>query len=409
MQKKLFVVLLVSGGAAAASAQDWPQWRGPLRDGVAAPSASRPSWPAALRQAWKVPAGIGHSSPLIVGEHVYLFSREQDREALACLDLASGTLLWKQGYPAPYVVNPAAASHGLGPKSTPVASQGRVFTLGISGILSAFDAASGRTLWRHDFKGRFRSTAPLYGAAMSPVVDGERLIAHVGGQGDGALQAFDAATGAVRWSWTGDGPGYASPVVAELAGVRQLVTQTQTRLVGVQAATGAPLWSLPFTTAYEQNAVTPVVSGELVIASGLDKGVQAIRIVRRGDALAAEPAWSNADVSAYLSSPILADGVLYGLSHKKKGQFFALDAGSGRTLWLSEGRQGDSAALVASGGALLLLTTEAALIVARPERAAFSVLRSYTLADTPVWAHPAVSGRQILVKDRESLALWRIE
>jgi outer membrane protein assembly factor BamB len=110
-----------------------------------------------------------------------------------------------------------------------------------------------------------------------------------------------------------------------------------------------------------------------------------------------------------MSTPVLVGDVLYGLSHKKKGQFFAVDAKTGKTLWLSEGRQGDNAALVSAQGALLMLTTESTLVVAKPDPAAFSVLRSYTVASTPTWAHPAVSGDRLFVKDKETLALWKIE
>lgn len=403
------VVGLAVALARPAPAQDWPQWRGPARDGIAAGAAARPSWPAGLRQAWRVTAGIGHSSPLLIGSRAYLFAREGDREVLTCLELDTGKTLWSQGYPAPYTMHPAATSHGLGPKSTPAAAAGRVFTLGISGILSAWDAASGRPLWRHDFGGRFKSTSPLYGAAMSPLADAESVFAHVGGQGDGALQAFDAASGAARWAWSGDGPGYASPVLATIAGARQLVTQTQRRVVGLAADTGALLWSIPFDTPYEQNAVTPVVAGDVVIYSGLDQGIQALRVSRRGAGFAAEPLWSNQEQSAYLSTPVLDGGVLYGLSHKKKGQYFALDAATGRTLWVSEGRQAENAAIVAAADALLLLTTDATLIVARKDPKAFAVLRSYTVAATPTWAHPALSRDRILVKDRDSLTLWRVE
>lgn len=394
--------------ASPAPCQDWPQWRGPARDGVAPGLAPQTRWPAVLAPAWRVSAGIGHSAPVVVGPRVYLFAREGDDEVLRALDRASGKAAWRQSYPAPYALHPAASAHGKGPKSTPAVAAGRVFTLGISGILSAHDAASGRLLWRHDVKDRFRLGAPLYGASLSPAVDADRVFVHLGGENDGALFALDAATGATRWTWAGDGPGYASPVVATLAGVRQVVTQTQRNLVGLSAESGALLWKLPFTTAYEQNAVTPVVSGELVIYSGLDNGVRALRVVSDGAAYAAQPVWENPDTSAYMSTPVLAGGVLFGLSHKKKGQFFALDAASGRTLWLSEGRQGDNASLVAAGDALLLLTTESKLIVANARKDAFSVVRSYTVAETPTWAHVAVAGAEVLVKDRESLALFRI-
>jgi outer membrane protein assembly factor BamB len=397
----------VMGGAGSLSSGDWPQWRGPTRDGASAPLPPRTSWPATLTTGWKTSVGIGHSSPVVAGDKVFLFSRQSEDEVLEAFDRATGRRAWRQAYPAPYTVNSAAASHGKGPKSTPVVAGGRVFTFGIGGILSAFDAASGRLLWRKDFAGQFPDTSPIYGAAQSPVVDGGRVIVHVGGKAKGALTAFDAATGAVAWAWTGDGPAYASPVVADVAGQRQVVTFTDSMLVGVSADSGQLLWKLPFATDYDQTAVTPIVSGDTVIYSGLDHPVTAVRIVRRGAAFAATPLWENAEVAAYMSSPVLAGGRVFGLSHKRKGQIFALDASTGRTVWMAEGRQGDNASLAVAGGALLALTTEGELLVIDPAAPAFKVVRRYTAADNPAWAHLAVVDEGVLVKDAQTLSLWK--
>jgi len=392
--------------AAPLAAQDWPQWRGPGRDGIA--SLPRPAaWPRSLKLAWKTVVGEGHSSPVVAGDHVYAFARQGEREELLSLDLATGRVLWRQGEPVPYTMNPAAMGHGKGPKSTPTVHDGRVYTLGIGGLLTCRDAGSGRVVWRKDFKGRFRETSPLYGAAQSPLLDGGLLVVHVGGD-EGVLTAFDAATGVVRWEWKGDGPAYASPVAADVSGVRQIVAFTQSRLVGVSAARGELLWQVPFTTEYDQNAVTPVVRGSTVIYSGLGNGVHAVEIVRRGASFAAEPRWSNTEVSAYLSTPVLDGDVLYGLSHRRKGQLFALDARTGRTLWASDGRQGDNASLVAMGDALVAVTTEAEMVVARKDAKAFAPLATYTVAGSPVWAHLAVVPAGFLVKDAASVALWTL-
>ena len=243
--------------------------------------------------------------------------------------------------------------------------------------------------------------------ALSPVVDQGRLIAHVGGSGNGALTAFDPATGAVLWAWKGDGPGYASPVVADLAGVRQVVTLTETNLVGVSAEKGELLWKLPFTTEYVQNAVTPVVEKDLVIYTGLEHPVKAVRIVRAGASFVAQPAWENPEVASYMSSPVLVGGRILGLSHKKKGQFYCLDAGSGKTVWLSEGRQGENAALLAGGGALFALTTGSELLVVNPEAASFLAVKRYAVAASPTWAHPVVLAEGVFVKDEETLSFLK--
>ncbi len=401
------VLMLVSTSGAFAA--DWPQWRGPTRDGRSPGLEERRAWPERLTPAWQVTVGEGHSSPVVVGDRVYVFSREGEDEVVQSLELATGERVWRQSYPAPYEMTPAAAGHGKGPKGTPVVDEGRICTLGISGILSCFDAADGRLLWQERFASRFSRTSPTFGTAMSPVIDDGRVIAHVGGPGDGALTAFDVATGEVAWAWTGDGPGYSSPVVAEIGGTRQVVTLSESFLVGVSADDGALLWKLPFTTPYVQNAVTPIVSGDTVIYSGLDQPVRALELKKSAAGWATEPVWENDAVAAYMSTPVLENGRLFGFSHKKRGQFFGLDASTGKTLWLSDGRQGDNAAIVAGGGALFLLTTGSELIVAPQTGDTFSPIRTWPVAESPTWAHPVVMNDGVLVKDKDTLALLRFD
>jgi outer membrane protein assembly factor BamB len=403
----MILVLLASASLVRPlCAADWPQWRGPARDGRAALEA-RAAFPEALAQRWKVEVGEGHASPLVVGDRVYVFSREGEEEVVRSLELATGRQVWRQSYLAPYTMNSAAVGHGKGPKSTPSVAGGRVFTFGISGILSCFEAAAGRLVWRQEFSSRFSATSPLYGAAQSPVVDGERVIVHVGGPGRGALTAFDTATGALRWEWTGDGPGYASPVVAPIAGVRQVVVFSESFLVGVSADRGALLWKLPFTTPWVQNAVTPLVDGDTIVYSGLDHPVRAARVVRKADGFATEPRWENAEVSAYMSTPVAEGGRIFGLSQRKRGQLFCLDAATGKVVWLSEGRQGDNAALVSAGGSVLVLTTGGELLVVPQKGDAFMAARRYRVAESPTWAHPVVTADGVLVKDKTTVAYWR--
>jgi outer membrane protein assembly factor BamB len=244
---------------------------------------------------------------------------------------------------------------------------------------------------------------------MSPIVEGGRVIAHVGGHDDGALVALDAATGAPAWAWKGDGPGYASPVVATLGGVRQVVTQSQNALVGIAADTGALLWRVALRTPWDQNAVTPVVAGDLVVYSGLDAPLTAVRPRRAGGAWSAETVWTSADVACYMSTPVLEGGRLYGLSHRKKGQWFAVDAATGRTSWLSDGRSAENAAVLAGAGALFLLDTDGSLTVAAADATAFRPLRKWKVAASATWAHPVVLDEGVLVKDVDTLALLRVK
>ncbi len=405
MMHRTFLILLSL--LSTVSAQDWPQWRGPARDGVATASFKPPAaWPDRPKQAWKVPAGLGHSSPLVVGDRVYLFSRVGEQEALVARDLASGKEIWRQSYDAPYDMNPAATSHGKGPKSTPVHDSGRLFTFGIGGVLSAWQARDGSVIWRKDFKKDFKSTVPDFGVAMSPVVTGGLVIVHAGGQ-DGALLALDAATGTVKWSWKGDGPAYASPVVADMSGTRQVITQSRRAIVGVALADGSLLWQIPFTTSYDQNSITPLVVKDLLIYGGIGKPTAGVRVSQAGGKWSAVEAWANASLPLYMSTPVESGGFLYGLSNRNSGQFFCLEAATGKTMWTTKGREAENAALLTAGGVVLAMTTEGELVVFRANPAQFEVVKRYTLAESPVWAHPGLTGNGIVVKDLESLALWR--
>jgi outer membrane protein assembly factor BamB len=389
--------------------QDWPQWRGPNRDGVL-PSFSSPlSWPAALKLKWKNTVGSGHSSPIVANGKAYLFSRQGENETISCFALDSGKLIWRKDYPAPYEMNFAASAHGKGPKSTPVVPRGRLYTFGISGIISCFDAETGVLVWRKEFSKQFAKTSPLYGVAMSPLVESNMLVAHVGGHTQGALVALDVQTGNTIWSWQGDGPGQSSPVVAEFFGTKQIVTQTQNYCVGIAAVTGHLLWRMPFTTDYDQNIVTPVVYKDMVIFSGLDKGTMAVKVIKQGDTWSTKEVWRTPEISMYMNSPVLSGELLFGLSHQRRGQFFSVDARTGATLWKSEGRQGENAAIISAGDVLFLLATSGELIVAKSSAKGFEPLAKYTVSDSETWAHPVVLAKQILIKDAEALALWSLE
>ncbi|HUP22371.1 MAG TPA: PQQ-binding-like beta-propeller repeat protein [Thermoanaerobaculia bacterium] len=401
------LALLVASGLLLGAA-DWSQWRGPNRSGhVGDPLPVLTGKPT---QAWKVEVGEGHSSPVVADGVVYQHARQGEEEVVLALDLGTGHQLWRQATSTPYQMNPAAVAHGKGPKSTPVVAGTRVCTLGISGALSCFDRVSGRLLWRHYFEGRFPTTAPEFGTAMSPMVVGDALVAHVGGLEEGAIAAFRLEDGVEVWRWSGDGPGYASPVIATLGdGPPQLVTQTRAHLVGLDAESGQLLWMVPFETAYDQNSVTPVVFGDTVIFSGLDQGTFALRVRREAGSWTATEVWRNADVPQYMSSPVLHDGLLFGLSHLKRGQLFCLDAATGGTVWLSEGRIGVNASLLLAGDRLVVSTTDGVLLVGSASRSEWQPESRHEIATTPVWAHPAPVRDGILVKDRTTLALWRFE
>jgi len=197
-----FTVVVVAGLSALASSQnaslDYTQWRGPNRDGSTASFTEPQSWPDNLTRKWKVDVGLGYATPLVVGDRIYVFSRQGESEVMSALEAATGKVLWKTGYPASFTSNQAAARHGQGPKSTPVFANGRLYSIGMTGIVTAFDAASGKQLWQKPGS----DVMPLFTShAFSPLVDRGLVIFHVGGHDKGALTAFDAKTGDVKWEW----------------------------------------------------------------------------------------------------------------------------------------------------------------------------------------------------------------
>jgi outer membrane protein assembly factor BamB len=399
-------LLILTVAIQLTAADNWPQWRGPNRDG-AAPSFRGPAaWPEKLQTKWKITVGEGHSSPIFGEGKIFQFARLNGLETLSAIDPATGKMIWTQSYDAPFTMNVAAWGHGKGPKSTPVYANGRVFTFGIGGILSSFAASDGKLLWRKEFSKQFKNTSPDFGVAMSPIVREGLLIAHVGGDKGGALTAFDTATGEEKWRWSGDGPAYASPVIGVFEQIPQIVTFSQRSVFAVHPATGQLLWQMPYTTPYEENNITPVVVNDTLLLSGLDAGIKAVKPVLKNGSWTCETLWETKAASFSMNTPVLTrGGSVIGFSHKNKGQIVAIDPKTGAIEWSGDPRQGENAAIVTGAGVVLVLTNESLMTVLRNDAKQFAPVRVYTVADSPVWAHPLPLESGIVVKDAKTLAL----
>ena len=373
-------------------------------DGVVQGFTAPQAWPEMLVKRWTVEVGTGYATPLVVGNRVFVFSRLGENETMTALDGGSGTVVWQQSYPAPFAMNPATKAHGPGPKSTPVYFNGRLYSIGMTGVVTAWDAASGKQVWQKPGTG----VAMEYTShSFSPLVDAGRVIFHVGGKDKGALTAFDLTTGDVRWSWAGDGPGYASPIVADLGGTRQIIVPTQAKLVSVDAATGALLWERPLVHQFSSNAITPIVYGQAVIVAGTGPLME-IAVARRGTQWTTEQVWENTDLPLRFTTAVLAGDTLFGMSGRNAGQYYAMDARSGKALWTSDGRQAAHASIARSGDLVLSLESDGELVVLRNSATGFEPLRRYKVSETETWAQPAFSGNRILVKDVMSLTLWTL-
>ncbi len=392
-------MVLVSAGVVLA--QDWPQWLGPNRDAKVSDFKAPQTWPAELTQKWRISVGAGDATPALVGEKLYVFTRQGDDEVIMCLNAADGKDIWQDKYAARAVTGPAARHPG--PRSSVTVAEGKVVTLGAAGVLSCLDT-SGKVLWRNDkYTG-----VPRFFTSMSPIIVDGLCIAHLGGSDDGAIIAFDLGNGDEKWKWTGEGPSYSSPVVMTAGGTKQVVVQTEKSLMGLAVADGKVLWQMAAPAQGRfYNAATPIVAGQTVMCTGQGQGTKAVKIEKEGDAFVTKELWSNSDLGTQYNTPVLKDGLLFGLSNN--GFLFCLNAENGQTAWTDTTKHQGFGSTIDAGSVLLALSSDSDLVVFKPDGKEFSQVAKYKVAETPVYACPVVAGNRIYVKDQDSLTLWTVD
>jgi outer membrane protein assembly factor BamB len=283
---------------------------------------------------------------------------------------------------------------------------GKVVTLGVRGALSCLDAATGKVEWRKD---DFSGSWPRFFTACSPLVVDGLCIVQLGGEEKGGIVAYDLATGDQKWKWTGDGTAYASPVLFTRDGTQEIVTETAKKIVGVGVTDGKLLWQTPFVAqrrAY--NADTPVLENSTIIISGSGRGTKALKIEKQDQEQAAKELWSNKDNAVQFNSPIVKDGLVFGISDKDA--LFCIKADSGQTAWTTplKGKQGYGS-IVDAGSVLLALTPSSELIVFEPSAKEFKQLAKYKVSDKETYTYPVLAGNRIFIKDHDSVILWTID
>ena len=388
--------------ARTARAQDWPQWRGANRDAKVSGFTPPATWPQQLNQKWKVTVGKSDATPALVSDKLFVFSRQDDDEVIQCLNAATGANIWSNKYEALAATGPAGRHPG--PRSSPTVAEGKVVTLGVRGVLSCLEADSGKLLWRkNDIQGW-----PGFFTAMSPIVVNGVCVAQLGAKDNGVIVAYDLATGAEKWKSSGDAPAYASPVLMEVGDTRLIVTQK--KVVVVNLADGKTAWETPFVGQGmgAGNYDTPIVDGQIIIYTGVGRGTVAVKLNKQGDAFTAAPLWTNTDNSPRFCSPVLKNGLLYGLN--QDGNFYCLNAQTGKTAWVETGtKRGAFGSIIDAGSVLVALTTKSQLIIFQPSDKAYTELASIKVADSEIYAHPVLAGDRVFVEDVNSLTLWTVD
>src|SRR5258706_8133130 len=312
--------------ATSSLAADWPQWRGSNRDGKVTDFSVPGTWPKSLTQKWKIPVGDGVATPALVGDKLYVFSRQDNSEIVRCLDAATGKEIWTEKYDTQGSTDPGGF---VGPRASAAVAEGKVVTLGVRGILSCLDASTGKKIWRKD---DFRGSVPRFFTSSSPIIADGLVIAQLGGQNNGAIVAYDLNTGDEKWKLAGDSPAYSSPVLMTIGGAKLVVALTEHKIIAVNLADGKPAWETAAAGADMRayNAATPIVDGQTLFYCGGGQGMTAVKVEKDGDKVTAKPLW-HSDKSVMFSTPVLKDGFIYGLT--PSNELFCLNAQTGQAAW----------------------------------------------------------------------------
>lgn len=407
--RHIILILFAALASSSSLATDafWPEWRGPNRDGRVDYFELPEQWPSQLKPEWKLAVGEGSSMPLVVERSVYQHSREGGDEVVRRIDLETGEVAWRKSYRVPYRIPSPGGPHGDGPLSNPAYADGRLFTFSVTGILSAWNSDSGELLWRREYADRFDITHPRWGHSTSPLVDGEQVIVHFGGDYAGILVALDVRTGEEIWTDDTDGACHASPIIVELEGVRQIVEWNHNAVVGFESGTGKRLWEYPLQhTGSNQNSPTPVHHKGRLLVGGENRGIRSLEPKFANGAWRVIENWHQRRASLNMASAVAAGDSLYGKSHFRQGQFFRLDIETGEIVWTGPARMGEFASFVVIPGHLIALRDDATIEIIPTGETEYRSIANYEVAESPTWAAPVLLKDGILVKDRQTLFKW---
>lgn len=381
-------------------ADDWPQFLGPERNGIYSGPALAQTWGAqGPRVVWRKHVGQGLSGPVVVQDRVILFHRLGDREVVESLDAQTGKPAWQYGYPTSYRDD---FGFDEGPRAVPVVVNGIVYTFGAEGQLHAVDVSTGQRIWSEDTMRRFRVKKGFFGAAGSPLVEGGRVLANIGGENAG-LVAFDARTGKVAWTATSDEASYSSAVAATISGHRYAIFLTRNELVGLDPATGAVRFQRPWRArmAASVNVATPIVIDDLIFVSA-EYGPGAA--VLRFDGSKLTELWASDEaLSNHYATSVYRDGFLYGFHGRQEfgPGFRAVELRTGKVRWTQDKFGAGSVTL--AGDRLVILRETGELILAAASPASFQPQAHAQILPGTVRAYPALAGGFLYVRNDDTL------
>lgn len=395
---------VATGEPGLTPAVHWNQWRGPERSG----RSPGPSWPARLNEnnvtrQWRVDLGPSYSGPVVDAERVYTTETvDRKREVVRALDRRTGAEVWQARWGGAMQVPFFAARNGSWIRSTPALDGEALFVAGMCDELVCLEARTGKERWRVDLADRFGVPREAFGFVCSPLVRGDAVYV----QSSPGLVKLDRNDGSTIWTSLEERGGimagaFSSPVFATLGGREQLLVQTRAALAGVDGADGAVLWSTAVKSFRGMNILTPLPYGDGVFTSSYGGRSMFFAIAREGEALTAEPKWDNR-VQGYMTSPVVVGHHAY--LYLRSNRFTCIDLDTGETAWISPPLGDTYWSLLAQGDRILALTDAGELMLIAADPGAFEVLDRLQIAENETWAHLAVDGGQIFVRELDGLA-----
>jgi len=385
----------------------WPQWRGPNRDG----QVGGPAWPDrlskdSLKQLWRIPLGPSYSGPIVANDLVFTTeTKNKELEVVVALDRKTGTERWRSEWKGAMTVPFFAAANGSWIRSTPATDGERLFVAGMRDVLVCLNAKSGKEEWRVDFVKELKSPLPDFGFVCSPLLDGDFVYVQAGA----SFAKLEKATGKIVWRSLNDkggmfGSAFSSPIIATVAGKRQLIVQGREKLAGVDIDKGEVLWSQVVPNFRGMNILTPMPVGDAIFTSSYGNKSWLYKVSLDKDRFAVAEAWTN-NTQAYMSSPVQIDGHAY--LHLQNQRFACIDLKTGKKTWTSDDRFGQYWSMVAQGRHILALDQRGELLLMRANPEKFDLIDSLKISDQPTWAHLAVVGDEIYIRELNALAVYR--
>ena len=401
------VVLSAQDDGAERSANVWSQWRGANRDGQI---VGQTAWPDrlskdTLQETWRVPMGQSHSGPIVSETMVFTTeSKDKKLEVVRAFDRMTGKQVWEAAWEGAMSVPFFAKANGDWIRSTPAYDGESLFVAGMKDVLVCLNAETGEQRWRVDFVEKLSTAVPEFGFVCSPLVDGEFVYVQAGA----ALCKLNKQTGEIVWRTLEDaggmwGSAFSSPIFATLAGQRQLLVQTRQDLAGVDAETGDVLWKQKIEAFRGMNILTPTVAGDTVFTSAYQGQSQLFNVAKTESAASISEAWSNRS-RGYMSSPVVVDKHIY--LHLQNQRFTCINIETGESTWTSD-PFGKYWSLVVNGDKILALDERGELLLIRANPKEFELIDRIKISDQPTWAHLAVCGNEIFVRELAAIVAYR--